>query len=152
MSHLYMQICYQSIHWYENGQFKSYRDRHDNTFKMSTILIFKRKNVRNLSIKFGTCQHNVDISVGLVPRLGTCPQNLKLSKECRFDYRVSTCPQGTGFSTQYLLIHTQCELFHKATTIYLLFHYTILRIIGELLLVSHTVEPVRFGGRSHTLW
>ena len=29
---------------------------------------------------------------------------------------------------------------------------TILRILGEYLLVSHTVEPVRSGGRSHTIW
>ena len=26
------------------------------------------------------------------------------------------------------------------------------RILGELLLVSHTVEPVRSGSRSHTIW
>ena len=31
-------------------------------------------------------------------------------------------------------------------------HDTILRILGELLLVSHTVEPVRSGSRSQIIW
>ena len=31
-------------------------------------------------------------------------------------------------------------------------HDTILRILSELLLVSHTVEPVRSASRSHTIW